>query len=222
MCEPLPKRRRCARWLTSAWSGEISLWRMSYSRLYCMTNGRIRHTLITYYERAVSTVISVLSRTPFIIRRASWTRLLRPRLLHPPQQTSTSHTNSPVPVRQLAPMLPPRKYLPSPFFSQQRDPRRLLNRTLNALPRLQQISSRSPHSSGRNRHLPHPQPQPHPCPLSLHQGSHLEAFLDRTFLVRVLVLAWNALRDAWTSVSRRTLLRLGRRIEAAAVEPVLQ
>ncbi|KAJ7904465.1 NLI interacting factor-like phosphatase-domain-containing protein [Mycena olivaceomarginata] len=60
--------------------------------------------------------------------------------------------------------------------------------------------------------------EPPPGPLV----THLEAILHRTFIVRVLVLAWNTLRDAWTSVSRRTLLRLGRRIEAAAVEAVIR
>ncbi|KAJ7368254.1 NLI interacting factor-like phosphatase-domain-containing protein [Mycena albidolilacea] len=60
--------------------------------------------------------------------------------------------------------------------------------------------------------------EPPPGPLV----THLEAILHRTFIVRVLVLAWNTLRDAWTSMSRRTLLRLGRRIEAAAVEVVLE
>ncbi|KAJ7276347.1 NLI interacting factor-like phosphatase-domain-containing protein [Mycena haematopus] len=51
--------------------------------------------------------------------------------------------------------------------------------------------------------------------------TRLEAILHRTFIVRVLVLAWNTLHAAWTSVSRRTLFRLGRRREALAVEAVI-
>ncbi|KAK7061677.1 major facilitator superfamily domain-containing protein [Favolaschia claudopus] len=35
--------------------------------------------------------------------------------------------------------------------------------------------------------------------------SRLEAILHRTFIVRVILLAWNTLRAAWTSVSGRTL-----------------
>ncbi|KAJ6515942.1 NLI interacting factor-like phosphatase-domain-containing protein [Mycena sanguinolenta] len=52
--------------------------------------------------------------------------------------------------------------------------------------------------------------------------TRFEAILHRTFIVRVLVLAWNTLRAAWASVAPRTLLRLGRRREplvvAAAIE----
>ncbi|KAJ7700035.1 NLI interacting factor-like phosphatase-domain-containing protein [Mycena rosella] len=43
-------------------------------------------------------------------------------------------------------------------------------------------------------------------------AARLESFLRRTFIVRVLVLAWNTIRAAWASVTGRTL---GRSREAA-------
>ncbi|KAJ7129740.1 NLI interacting factor-like phosphatase-domain-containing protein [Mycena epipterygia] len=44
--------------------------------------------------------------------------------------------------------------------------------------------------------------------------ARLESILHQTFIVRVLVLAWNTLRAAWTSLTRRNIL--GRSREAAA------
>ncbi|KAF7352834.1 FCP1-like proteiny domain-containing protein [Mycena venus] len=52
--------------------------------------------------------------------------------------------------------------------------------------------------------------------------TQLEAILHRTFIVRVLVLAWNTLRAAWASVSGQALLRLGKRREASAVEAAIE
>ncbi|KAF8195951.1 HAD-like domain-containing protein [Mycena galopus ATCC 62051] len=78
-----------------------------------------------------------------------------------------------------------------------------------ALTSLQRPQSASPASAAASVSL-----EPPPGPVV----TRLEAILHRTFIVRVLVLAWHTLRAAWTSMSRRTLIRLGKRREMLAVE----
>ncbi|KAJ7781287.1 HAD-like domain-containing protein [Mycena metata] len=52
--------------------------------------------------------------------------------------------------------------------------------------------------------------------------AHLEAVLHRTFIVRVLLFAWNTIRAAWTSLSGRTALGKSREAAVEDGSPVIE
>ncbi|KAF7355269.1 Nuclear envelope morphology protein 1 [Mycena sanguinolenta] len=97
--------------------------------------------------------------------------------------------------------------------SKPRPTRSVSSPAVTALTSLQRPQPPSPASPAASVSL-----EPPPGPVV----TRFEAILHRTFIFRVLVLAWNTLRAAWASVAPRTLLKLGRRREPLAVAAAIE